>query len=183
MDSSLFHQLVAIESAPASTESISTRPPLRPQKSITKTDRDVSGLSRHDEGTFIELAHITRPATHTGGYEPATATHRSGTGTPADLEMSRPVTPMMAPDDGVEALQSVWDPYMNRYRLLSACLINFANGMSDSASGPLIPYMEKYVVSSLSPASLCCPPPPQHPNTHSLISYSSTNTKSSGTTI
>lgn len=32
---------------------------------------------------------------------------------------------------------------MNRFRLLSVCLINFLNGLSDSASGPLIPYMEK----------------------------------------
>jgi hypothetical protein len=33
---------------------------------------------------------------------------------------------------------------MNRYRLMSACFMNLLNGLSDSASGPLIPYMEKY---------------------------------------
>jgi hypothetical protein len=49
-------------------------------------------------------------------------------------------------DNGVEALQSVWDPHMNRYRLLSACLMNFANGVNDSAPGALIPYMEKYAL-------------------------------------
>jgi len=48
-------------------------------------------------------------------------------------------------DHGVEALQGVWNPYMNRFRLLSACLMNFMNGMNDSAPGALIPYLEKYV--------------------------------------
>ncbi|KAL8947842.1 MAG: hypothetical protein Q9222_005913 [Ikaeria aurantiellina] len=32
---------------------------------------------------------------------------------------------------------------MNKYRLLSACLMCFGNGLNDSAPGALIPYMEK----------------------------------------
>jgi hypothetical protein len=40
-------------------------------------------------------------------------------------------------------MQSVWEPYMNRFRLLAMCLILFGNGLNDSAPGPLIPYMEK----------------------------------------
>lgn len=40
-------------------------------------------------------------------------------------------------------MQGVWDPYMNRFRLLSICLMNFGNGLNDSAPGALIPYMEK----------------------------------------
>lgn len=79
-----------------------------------------------------------------------------------DLEMSRPTTPATSgggaggggggrvngadadagPDDGVEALQSLWDPWMNRFRMASACLNNFCNGLNDSAPGALIPYME-----------------------------------------
>jgi len=43
-----------------------------------------------------------------------------------------------------EALPSVWDPYMNRFRLLFVCALNLGNGMVDSAAGALIPYMEKY---------------------------------------
>jgi len=34
---------------------------------------------------------------------------------------------------------------MNRFRVLSVCLLNFGNGLSDSAPGALIPYIEKFV--------------------------------------
>lgn len=138
MEAALFRQLVAVESAPAQMESM----PLRPPRSVTKTYPAVP----QRDGASIELARMFRPATHTGGYPSGTATpaaHPSDPATP-DLEMSRPSSPVpVRDDDGVEALQSVWDPYMNRFRLLSACLMNFMNGMSDSASGPLLPYMEK----------------------------------------
>lgn len=115
MDAALFHQLVAVESAPANLESV----PLRPQRTVTKTYPAVPTLSRREEGT-------------------------AATPPPPDLEMSRPATPANVPDDGVDALQDLWDPYMNRFRLLSACLTNLMNGMSDSASGPLLPHMETY---------------------------------------
>jgi hypothetical protein len=32
--------------------------------------------------------------------------------------------------------------------MLSVCLVNFGNGLSDSAPGALIPYMERFVISS-----------------------------------
>ncbi|KAK0636830.1 major facilitator superfamily domain-containing protein [Bombardia bombarda] len=65
-----------------------------------------------------------------------------------DLESSRPPTPSSVGhhhDSGleVEAKQSITEPYMNRFRLLAVCLVNFGNGMSDSAPGALIPSMEK----------------------------------------
>jgi hypothetical protein len=59
-----------------------------------------------------------------------------------DLEMSRPVSPDPAAD-AVDTVMSMWDPFMNRFRLLSLCLCNLGNGLSDSAAGALIPYMEK----------------------------------------
>lgn len=61
---------------------------------------------------------------------------------PTDLEMSRPATP--TEQDGVDALQSFSNPPMNRFRMLSVCLMNFGNGLNDSAPGALIPYIEKY---------------------------------------
>lgn len=60
-----------------------------------------------------------------------------------DLEMSRPATPVL--DEAVEAVPSVWDPYMNRFRLAALCLAALVGGMGDSAAGALIPYMEVYV--------------------------------------
>lgn len=132
MEAALLGQLVAVESAPASIGSM----PLRPQRTVTKTYPAVPTLSRRESTNSIELARISRPATH------------SGTATPPDLEMSRPPSPVV-PDDGVDALQSLWHPYMNRFRFMSACLMNLMNGMSDSASGPLLPYMERYVLARI----------------------------------
>lgn len=60
--------------------------------------------------------------------------------TPEDLEMSRPPSPTV---DEVDALQTLNDPPMNKWRLLSCCCMCFANGLNDSAPGALIPYMEK----------------------------------------
>ncbi|CZR63352.1 related to tetracycline resistance proteins [Phialocephala subalpina] len=61
---------------------------------------------------------------------------------PNDLEMSRPATPNE--QDGVDVLQSFSNPPMNRFRMLSVCLMNFGNGLNDSAPGALIPYIEKH---------------------------------------
>lgn len=135
MEASFLRQLVAVESAPAHMESM----PLRPQPSVTKT---YPAVPQRDH-TSIELARMSRPATHTGGYQSGTATPAYSRPASPDLESSRPASPVLPPDDGVEALQNLWDPYMNRFRLLSACLTNLMNGMSDSSSGPIIPYMEK----------------------------------------
>lgn len=135
MDAAFLRQLVAVESAPANIESL----PLRPQPSVTKTYPAVP----QRDSTEIELARVSRPAPHTGSYQSGSATpvYFSRSQTPT-LE-SRPASPVLDLDGGVEVLQNMWDPYMNRFRLLSACLINLANGMSDAASGPLLPYMEK----------------------------------------
>ena len=58
--------------------------------------------------------------------------------------MSRPATPE-SPNvgDAVEAVQTMWDPYINRFRMLSVCLMAFGNGMNDSAPGALIQYLEE----------------------------------------
>ncbi|KAA6407702.1 MAG: hypothetical protein FRX48_08540 [Lasallia pustulata] len=59
---------------------------------------------------------------------------------PKELEMSRPPSPKN--DEAVDVVQSLSNPPMNRYRLISACLMCFGNGLNDSAPGALIPYME-----------------------------------------
>lgn len=56
--------------------------------------------------------------------------------------MSRPPSPKM--EGAVDVVQTIWNPSMNKWRVLGACLIFFANGMNDSAPGALLPYMEKY---------------------------------------
>lgn len=62
---------------------------------------------------------------------------------PTDLEMSRFTTPRNE-QDSLDTMQSFSNPPMNRFRMLSICLMNFGNGLNDSAPGALIPYIEKY---------------------------------------
>jgi fucose permease len=61
-------------------------------------------------------------------------------------------TPANANDDEInlsneqessEILQS-WSYSANKWRVLSCCVVYFSNGMSDSAPGALLPYMEKH---------------------------------------
>lgn len=58
--------------------------------------------------------------------------------------MSRPASPTHDELDGVDALQSFSNPPKNRYRMVSISLMNFLSGLSDSAPGALIPYMERH---------------------------------------
>ena len=60
--------------------------------------------------------------------------------TPNEMEMSRPTSPRN--EEAVDIIQTLSNPPMNMYRLLSACLMCFGNGLGDSAPGALIPYME-----------------------------------------
>lgn len=65
-----------------------------------------------------------------------------GEQTPAsikDLEMSRPSTPQ--DNEGTQTVQNFFHPFMNRFRVASACLTLFGNGLNDSAPGALIPYV------------------------------------------
>lgn len=59
-----------------------------------------------------------------------------------ELEMSRP--PNHKNEDISDIVQSLSNPAINKYRLLSACLMCFGNGLNDSAPGALIPYLEKH---------------------------------------
>lgn len=58
-----------------------------------------------------------------------------------DPERTEPTTPVE--NEVVEVAQTLNNPPMNKWRLLSACLMNLGGGLNDSAPGALIPYMEK----------------------------------------
>ncbi|KAM3479201.1 hypothetical protein MY5147_001816 [Beauveria neobassiana] len=78
--------------------------------------------------TEIELRPLPGPANHSNGH----------------LElMSRRDRPD-APADAVTVVPTIWEPYRNRFRLMLTCATALAEGMSDSAAGALIPYMEAY---------------------------------------
>lgn len=68
--------------------------------------------------------------------------HPQNSNPPNDLEvigMSRPRQP-----DVTNVVPSFSYPSMNKWRVLSACLVYFGNGMNNSAPGALIPYVEVY---------------------------------------
>ena len=93
-----------------------------------------------DLPTAYELDEL-RKATHSNGpcipTTPGTQTPR----TPNDLEMSTAPSPEYT--DAVDVMQTWTNPPINKWRVLSACMMNFGNGLNDAAPGALIPYMEK----------------------------------------
>jgi hypothetical protein len=99
--------------------------PIAPQKAVPRT--------YHSVPDPIELENFQFTAKPNGPLA-------TGHATPSELETSRPATPGPNEDDGVEAMQSFSSPPMNKFRMLSVCLLNFGNGLSDSAPGALIPY-------------------------------------------
>lgn len=94
----------------------------------------------------IELADITPKHHEPPMPENATPLRTQTPPTPSELEMSRPATPRQDENEVVEAMQSFSNPPMNKFRLLSCCLLNFGTGLNDSAPGALIPYIEKCII-------------------------------------
>ncbi|KAL1955204.1 hypothetical protein VTO42DRAFT_8916 [Malbranchea cinnamomea] len=77
---------------------------------------------------------------------PPSLAHSSPPGTPrinnaADLERIDLSDP--GAHEAVGALKSLSSTPMNKWRLLSACLMNLTGGLNDSAPGALIPYLER----------------------------------------
>ncbi|KAL2070734.1 hypothetical protein VTL71DRAFT_13760 [Oculimacula yallundae] len=123
-----------IDILPASNSAEAPTAPAAPAKAFPKV--------HHSVPSPIELENLQWGAKLTG---PSASQLASGAQTPrepADLEMSRPASPVN--EHEVDALQSFSYPPMNRYRMLSVCLMNFAQGLSDSAPGALIPYAERH---------------------------------------
>ncbi|UKZ54158.1 hypothetical protein TrVGV298_007964 [Trichoderma virens] len=130
MDAILLRNLVEIQSGPSPDEA--TRPLTAPEKTYQRT---YSGGSYQEEPVSVRNA-----APRTDGFASGVVTPRTED---TDLERSRPASPVLEVD-AVEVIPSAWEPYMNRFRLLSVCLANFGNALSDSSAGALIPYMEKH---------------------------------------
>jgi hypothetical protein len=125
---------------------MSTQPPpvpTAPEKAVPRTYHSVP----HSPPDNIELDNLQWGARLTGPVEQGGDTP-SGAESPAvpnDLEMIRSTTPIQE-NEGFEAMQSITNPPMNRYRMLAVCMMNFCMGLNDSAPGALIPYVESYVV-------------------------------------
>ena len=47
------------------------------------------------------------------------------------------------PSHAADQVQTLWNPYKNRFRVLASCTTAFANGLNDSAPGALIASVER----------------------------------------
>ncbi|KAH8678989.1 major facilitator superfamily domain-containing protein [Tricladium varicosporioides] len=135
MTSHAFGAFIEVES---STENVEHSIPIAPQKALPRVYHSMPHTSDGQE-----LDNLQWGKKLNGPYESGASTP-TGYQTPRvlnDLEMSRAPSPIQ---EGVEAMQSFANPPMNRFRMLSVCLLNFGNGLNDSAPGALIPYLERY---------------------------------------
>lgn len=126
MDSSLFGTLVQVESNSHAHEHSFPEPPQRVKS------RTYPAVPQQDP---IELEPLRFSRNEAGPSAPTTPREER------DVEMSVPGTPA-EPADAVEVLPSVNDPPKNKFRLAACCFQNFLGGLTDSAPGALIPYME-----------------------------------------
>ncbi|KAL2221811.1 putative MFS efflux transporter [Thermoascus aurantiacus ATCC 26904] len=125
MSYSGFGAFITIESSPQITN---------PAAVVRKDKQGIAHCPSDNELDEIQWGKSSRPPSipTTGIQTPIT---------PSDLESSNPPTPMK--NGAVDPIQSLSNPSKNRLRLLSACMMNFASGLNDSAPGALIPYIEK----------------------------------------
>lgn len=142
MTSQAFVTLIDVESSLGSSKADSI--PIAPQKAVAKSYHAVPLPNAPD---VVELDNIEWGAKFNSPKNVSKSQPGSGYQTPQtpnDIEISRPLSPASNNRDGVDITQSFSNPPMNRFRMVSSSLLIFSNGLSDSAPGALIPYIEKY---------------------------------------
>ncbi|KAI1128582.1 MFS general substrate transporter [Nemania abortiva] len=133
MEATMFQALVQIESNSL---------PQAPQRAVSRT---YPAVPQRDED--VELRPLTKPSA-------APTPAASGPSTPLeerDIEMTAPETPGTPDAAGApanantfEVLPSLTDPPKNKFRFAACCTQTLVSGLTDSAPGALIPYMEKH---------------------------------------
>lgn len=58
-------------------------------------------------------------------------------------ETQTPESQLPSNPEQTDQLETIWEPYKNRYRVLAVSLAAFGNGMNDAANGALIESLEK----------------------------------------
>jgi len=106
-----------------------------PNRSRSSFQHDLySGPGRTFDIEMHPMPHQTPTPSIGAKTEPSQESKRSSFEENADIQVSNEFS---------EQMQTVWNPYKNRYRVSAACLISFAMGMSDSAAGALIASIER----------------------------------------
>ncbi|KAI0398976.1 MFS general substrate transporter [Xylaria palmicola] len=131
MEATMFQALVQVESNTL---------PQAPQRAVSRT---YPAVPQGDDG--VELVPLTRAPTTPGPSGPSTPREER------DIEMSAPGSPGTSetlaaaePTNAFEILPSLTDPPMNKFRFFACCVQTLLGGLTDSAPGALIPYMEKH---------------------------------------
>ncbi|KAL1902456.1 hypothetical protein Sste5346_001437 [Sporothrix stenoceras] len=137
----------------ASSSSANTQAPARPARAVSRTYPAVPLPDHNDDNILLERKASTKVFDA------------------ADLERSRPVTPVTEDEDGnnsdnvddtashhtglgsepgdddengVEVLQSMFWPRKNAFRMANVALNTLNDGLNDSAAGALLPYIEHH---------------------------------------
>jgi hypothetical protein len=134
MTSHSFGAFIEVESSTGNGKGVEHAIPIAPQKALPRVYHSMPHTPNDTELDNIQWGKRLNGPSESGtstptGYQTPRA--------PFDIE-SRPQSPV----HGVDAMQSFSNPPKNRFRLLAVCLMNFGNGLNDSAPGALIPYVE-----------------------------------------
>lgn len=110
---------------------------------VVELDSMPIGVDAHYTGPISKPADVVTHDT-VKGFERAGLTYGETNSpishkplSPNELELSRPPSPQL--DESTAVVQTWNSPWMNRWRLLSACLICFGNGCNDSGKIYTIP--------------------------------------------
>ena len=108
--------------------------------------KELDAIELQDRGNLASQRSSEEPASPASVYSPERKNDPFKTPevskTPNELESSQPPTPTR--QTAASMIPSWSYPKRNKWRILCACLIYFGNGMSDSAPGALLPYIERW---------------------------------------
>ena len=132
MASSAFGSLISIESVDTQVRT--------PEKSKSINQ----GISREDFGPAINVEDVemypiplsTTSSRPPGRIETADDARRGSSDENGTEQRQGPIS---------EQVQTIWNPYKNRFRVMAACMTTLGNGMNDSAPGALIASIERLV--------------------------------------
>ena len=140
MASHMYSAFIDIESGPKST----TKHP---------TSSNLPEIALHSANP-VELDEISGGANYSGRFGPQSSMEtrtsaaqiphkgRQTPSSPNDIYFSRHLG--LGSHEPANIVQSWTNPSVNKWRVLSCCMMYFGNGMNDSAPGALIPYIETH---------------------------------------
>ena len=140
--------IMSTQTTPTSVVEDTNLPQLPPSPpALHIRENHAAPFTKSDSSVGLELQPITpstRSTTSKGdsiNMAPILETPPPATPkTPSHLGQSRQSSPPQ--DRATDMVQSFWNPYMNRFRVVACCLMLIGNGLNDAAPGALLNYIE-----------------------------------------